>query len=584
MKNPLSALRTPSAVIRLLFALLTGGVLVLGYLGMRAHLSSHTEFTRSPWDLLYYTLQLFVLDPTPIDGTSAIPPMLQFARFAAPVVTIYALVETTRLLLSAEIQRIRARRSRRHAVVCGDGPAAHALTARLHGAGHRVVAVTGAPPPAPGRGRILTVTGDARDPEVLRAAGAHRADVVYACETDGSANTGIVLAAQGLERSASEPLRAYALIPDLDLCTALRARRLGMPDPPGLRLDFFNLDQLAARVLLDRHPLRTSSPVVLVGLDDFGRALVIELARHWRLRVPHEQRPLPVTVVDPRADSVLPALLRRYAFVGAHLELRGAGLEELERIPAEPPQRVYVCHHDENLALRTALTSVRLWTREPGSLVVRVEQGVFDDAFRGPGLLDDLGGALHVFAVTDEAVDPQLIAEDLVEQLARAVHEDYAYERLKKGDTPDINASLAPWEELPASLRNANLTQAADIGRKLRSIGCLLAPRIGPDSAFSFREEEIDRLAVMEHERWMRERREDGWTHGPARDDAGRRHPDLQDWSRLPESSREKDRATVRNLPAVLATAGFQIVRVSGDHARGTAPPGRERRCGGHSG
>jgi hypothetical protein len=228
---------------------------------------------------------------------------------------------------------------------------------------------------------------------------------------------------------------------------------------------------------------------------------------------------------------------------------------------------VYVCHHDEDLALKTALTALRLWTRAPKSMVIRVDQGMVGDAFDGLNLLENLNGTLQVFAVTDEAGDPRLIGEDLIEQLARAIHENYLHECLIRDDSPHGNTAMVAWDELPSSLRKANREQAADIGRKLKAIDGVLAPRVDPEFAFAFTPQEIERLAVMEHQRWVRERVADGWTYGTLRDDDDKHHPDLEDWSRLPEPSREKDRAAVRSLPGILATTGFQIVRM-GDKDR----------------
>ncbi|MGI5156171.1 RyR domain-containing protein [Microbispora sp. CA-102843] len=79
---------------------------------------------------------------------------------------------------------------------------------------------------------------------------------------------------------------------------------------------------------------------------------------------------------------------------------------------------------------------------------------------------------------------------------------------------------------------------------------------------FSLKDYEIEQLAMMEHERWLRDLVADGWTRGPVRDEENRRHPDLDSWDNISDAAKEKDRDTVRNLPRILATAGFQIVRV----------------------
>ncbi|MEO3808662.1 RyR domain-containing protein [Sphaerisporangium sp. B11E5] len=558
-------------VVRVAFGILAVVALVTGYVGLDDFLasqSSQSSQLATGFDLLYWDIQLFVLDSVASDG-GQLPATLQFARFAAPAVTIFTLVDGARLLFAAELRRIRARESRDHVVVCGSGAVTIALVERLRENAERVVVISSAPATAPGDRRVLHVSGDARNPATLRAAGTQRATRLYACEADSSTNTAIALAAHSLSRRGTDtPLSAYAYIPDPDLCAALRARRLSLAGRSRLRLDFFNLDELAARVLLERHPVLNDQPIVVMGLDTFGCALLVEVAKRRRLDTSSSER-LPITVVDDNAAQTGAALCRRFEFLPEVCEITFHDAEPddprlAEILPAGSPQRVFVCYADQDLALKTALTSIRLWCCGPGSLIVRVEQAAtFGRAFQDVRLLEGIAGALHIFAINEEAGDPRLIGEDLVETLARAIHDRYLLEAAGRRENLQSNTSMASWERLPDRLKNANRRQAEDIGRKLASIGCALAPRVEPGLAFSFKEQEIERLAVMEHDRWLTELVRHGWTQGPERDSVRLRHPDLDRWENLSEVAREKDRDTVRNLPCILSDAGFQIVRIT---------------------
>ena len=155
---------------------------------------------------------------------------------------------------------------------------------------------------------------------------------------------------------------------------------------------------------------------------------------------------------------------------------------------------------------------------------------------------------------------PARIRDDLVDQLARAIHRAYVDSCAARGDTPAVNRSMRPWAELPDDLRRANLAQAADIGNKLEAIDCVVTPRSATAPPFAFTADEIEQLAQMEHERWIRERRAEGKVHGPTRE--GNQHPDLVDWQYLSPTAQHKDRDAVRELPAILAEAGFQIIRL----------------------
>jgi len=124
------------------------------------------------------------------------------------------------------------------------------------------------------------------------------------------------------------------------------------------------------------------------------------------------------------------------------------------------------------------------------------------------------------------------------------------------------SSALNGWAALGEGVRAANRDQIMDIGRPLALIGCALVPRPAPGPDFCYRHGEIEVLSRREHERWIAERAGQGWRYGDRRDDAGKRHPDLVPWSRLPEPIREKDREVIRVLPELLAEAGLAVVRV----------------------
>ena len=66
-------------------------------------------------------------------------------------------------------------------------------------------------------------------------------------------------------------------------------------------------------------------------------------------------------------------------------------------------------------------------------------------------------------------------------------------------------------------------------------------------------------LAENAHDIWARQRILDGWTYGPTRDDAAKKHPDLVPYSQLSDSEKKYDRqAAMETLKAVIAT-GYRI-------------------------
>jgi hypothetical protein len=67
----------------------------------------------------------------------------------------------------------------------------------------------------------------------------------------------------------------------------------------------------------------------------------------------------------------------------------------------------------------------------------------------------------------------------------------------------------------------------------------------------------------MEHERWVAERLRAGWKYTSGGKNHGRKEsPYLVPWDELGEEIKEWDRVAVRGMPAFLARAGLQIVRL----------------------
>lgn len=188
--------------------------------------------------------------------------------------------------------------------------------------------------------------------------------------------------------------------------------------------------------------------------------------------------------------------------------------------------------------------------------------------FRGIGKEEALDLIEAMRPVTRSALAPEHlhwgdqemgVSGDELERIARGIHERYL--KHQQGRKPETDPAMQPWEQLPESLKQSNRAQAADIEQKLRAIGCGIGPASREPAAMSFRPEELERLAVLEHERWVAERRAAGWAPGPVKDVERKLTPYLILWEELTEEIREYDREAVRAIPELLAEAGFEIRR-----------------------
>lgn len=151
-----------------------------------------------------------------------------------------------------------------------------------------------------------------------------------------------------------------------------------------------------------------------------------------------------------------------------------------------------------------------------------------------------------------------------IEDLAQAAHESYCAEARARGESAQGNSSMRPWKELPEDLRQANRAQVADIPNKLHDLGYKISSGYGVKaSEILIPDATVEELATREHNRWMRERQERGWTYAPERDKSRKHHPLLVPWEKLSEPEKEKDRDTIRNLPRLIERAGLRVSKIS---------------------
>jgi hypothetical protein len=73
-------------------------------------------------------------------------------------------------------------------------------------------------------------------------------------------------------------------------------------------------------------------------------------------------------------------------------------------------------------------------------------------------------------------------------------------------------------------------------------------------------DDNIELLAEAEHNDWMNQKLNNGWSYGESRNDSKKIHNLLILYKDLPEQDKEKDRNSVRIYPEIVKMAGYKIV------------------------
>jgi hypothetical protein len=563
-------------IVGLLFVTATG----LGVSGFRS-----ADPSSSLPDSLYQAMQLTVLQSGHLEGT--VTWQLQIARFLMPALAGYVGLKAAAAIFADQIRLLSARIFPPSAVVCGLGERGAQIVRSLRDEGERVMVIE--KDPANGfiemarRSGALILVGDATDAEVLENAGVHRAGLVICATDQDSTNAEIAVRARELAiRKRSRGLTCNVHLLDQQLYALLKAYELSAGQSETFRLDCFNIFDAGARALLREHPPATGTGgaeephIMVVGLGRFGERLVIRAARELSGN-DASGGPIPrITVLDRNAERKVADMHARYRQLADSCELTAY------QIDFESPEfeqadflfdaggdcdvsHVYVCLGDSSLGMATALKLHQLLRGYGVPVVVRTPtSGGLASLLEADGGVQDEFETLYGFGLLEHLCDPDLLRGGTFEVIARAIHGDYVRQQIEQGQTPESNPSIRPWEELPETLKESNRAQAGHIGAKLRAAGYAISPLVDWDAGqFEFSPDEVERLAMMEHERWMEERLREGWTYAPGHKDLRKKTtPYLVPWEELDEATRELDRAPVRQLPSLLATVDLQIVRV----------------------
>jgi hypothetical protein len=141
--------------------------------------------------------------------------------------------------------------------------------------------------------------------------------------------------------------------------------------------------------------------------------------------------------------------------------------------------------------------------------------------------------------------------------MAKSFHHRYV-----AGSANRLPSNMRPREKPDETFKTANLEQAEYSVEILEAAGFEVRQVDGPPVVFSdFTDEEVERMAEIEHGRWNVECLRDGRRYGKVRDDSRKIHNYLVSWEGLDEGIKHYDRDAVRTFPAILAKVELEVRR-----------------------
>lgn len=558
--------------------------ITLGCIGYQQY-GKLNDVTLNITDLIYFTLQLIVLESGTIVGK--LPWQLEIARFLLPGLAAYTALQALMHVFQEQLQIIRLRFLHNHVLICGLSRKGLLLASGFlkrgdavvlieQNGGHELLKL------ARGLGAIVLI-GDATSQMMLVRAGIHRARyLISVCAKDGDNAEVAVQAQHLLPGRAHRPVTGIVHIVDPQLCTLLNEKEIGSTEVDGLRLELFNIYDRGAQWLLQHYPVfkqdsapgKSSPHILVVGLDALGESIVLKAARQAYSRMTNHEPALRITIVDHGADQKFAAIQAQTPHIDQACEVTlvativdgsSSHISQLlvDKLEDNTLSAIYIFTNDEGINLKIGLSLRQLLRGRGIPIVIRMRE---DNGLAT--LINREQGDLHAFTLLDHTCTPDFLLGGRHEFLARALHEEYVRHQYALGYTSDDNPALVPWTHLPETLKESNRQQVDQIGVKLNAIGCGIQLQTDWDAPqIQFSSEQVETMARMEHERWFDALTKQGWRHAPTPKDSERKmHPALLPWHDLPEEEREKNRSSVREIPAFLARSGFSVYQVSKDN------------------
>jgi hypothetical protein len=96
---------------------------------------------------------------------------------------------------------------------------------------------------------------------------------------------------------------------------------------------------------------------------------------------------------------------------------------------------------------------------------------------------------------------------------------------------------------------------------KLKAVGYYIAEYAGDEPVIDLSDDQVEFLAKIEHDSWVEERKNTGWTLGMQKDVEKKVSPYMVPYEKLPEEIKDYDREAVRAIIPLLNSVGIHVYR-----------------------
>lgn len=147
-----------------------------------------------------------------------------------------------------------------------------------------------------------------------------------------------------------------------------------------------------------------------------------------------------------------------------------------------------------------------------------------------------------------------------LQNIARKIHENYVANQVEGSQT--LLPRMESWDNLDLQYKLDNIAQAKTYAYKLDILGYFYSEKDLPFVEIkSFTEEEVEKLARMEHERWVHEKIANNWRYGKVKDLKLKTSPYIVHWIELDDLLKKKDKDPIYGMIPLLNSIGLKVYK-----------------------
>lgn len=576
---------------------------VTGYIGYQRYLPliNNTEGSPTPSNIIYHIIQLFVLQasfPANVDWN------LQIARFLAPTLLALAGLQALLYVFNSRIDNVFLRFTNNHIIICGLGERGLAIAQSFFDYGEKITVIDNDLDNINikflKQHGVRIISGDATSIDLLNRIRAPYCRYLFATMNDDGENVEIAVNLfkllrkvrrkdmtkfQSLSKLNKEEhlVQCFINIADPQIRNLLKHHSIATDPNDLFELKFFNTYENSSNLVF-RHPElnkyieltynnQTPLHIAIVGFGEMGQEIYLMILRLFEFLGPKK---LHFIVFDISAEKKMQLFLKRYpnldllsTYETKDIDINEADFldeisKSIQEIDENEEMLIFFCIDTDNIGVSAALSILPILRNESIPIFVQT----YSDAglatiLRSKDVFHFTNNPVIPFGIIKEICNKRILINPTIDTIALKFHDHYIEHQKSSNTESDSNPFLTEWDLLPEERKDSYRNKVRTLEIFMNSFGFKISTKSAiKNKTIQFTNVECQKLAEIEHSRWLADRILAGWRYQEGnRINNLKKNPLLVEWSKLSERSKNSNIKQIQDIPEILSSCNLIIER-----------------------